>query len=132
MNCHNALGLSQDVEAVIINPDRNLNTLIEKVRFFFRTLNLAEELELVRDSKTLNEPGDRGRKHQNRSCSKPKHLSECDRPIERNFDESNDLAAGIESPCFCEGILEEMSRQARPGEDRDLWKPTIAWVNHHR
>ena len=45
MNCHNASGLSQDVEAVIIDPDRNLDFLIEDVQFIFRTLTLAEETQ---------------------------------------------------------------------------------------
>jgi hypothetical protein len=133
MNCHNASGLSQDVEAVIINPDRNLDFLIEEVQFIFRTLTLAEEVKLVRDPKTMNELGDRGRKHQSRrGCSKRKGLSERDRPTERNLDEGNDPAPWFESPCSHEGILEQMNRPVRPGEDHGFQKPTFAWGNRHR
>jgi hypothetical protein len=133
MNCHYASGLSQDVETTIINPDRNLDFLIEDVQFIFRTLTLAEKIKLVRNRKKLNEPGHRGRKHRNRrGCSKRKDLSEWDRPTRRNLDEDNDPAPGIESPCSREGILEQMNRPARPGEDHGFRKPTFAWGNRHR
>jgi hypothetical protein len=132
MNCHNASGLSHDIEAVIVNPDRNRDFLIEEVQFISRTLTRAEEVKLVRGPKTLNELGDRGRKHQNRrGCSKRKDLPEWDQPTERNLDEGNDPVPGIESPCSCEGILERMNRPARPGEDHGFRKPTFAWGNRH-
>jgi hypothetical protein len=101
---HNASRLSQDVEA----PDRTLNTFIEKVQFYFRT---AEESKLVRDPKTLNEPGDR----QNpRGCSKPKHLSECDRPTETALMKAMTLRQGLNLLAFAKAAsMNETSTRKR-------------------